>query len=178
MEVKLHAFDEYLGGRDFDELVFTHFCEEIKAQHKLDIRSNKKASFKLRTACEKENTGKPFGLGFCLVSGSKYYSGISCKKNCSKQLVLSKMKKMLSANAEAPYNIECIMEDIDVKGMIKREQLEELSKPIIEKFKALLQQVRPSHMTAAYWVLSVTCESVLRAAQGRTHCMPLWHAHH
>jgi len=103
MEVKLHAFDEYLGGRDFDELVFTHFCEEIKAQHKLDIRSNKKASFKLRTACEK-------------------------------------MKKMLSANAEAPYNIECIMEDIDVKGMIKREQLEELSKPIIEKFKALLQQ--------------------------------------
>ena len=25
------------------------------------------------------------------------------------------MKKMLSANAEAPYNIECIMEDVDVK---------------------------------------------------------------
>jgi len=53
MEVKLHAFDEDLGGRNFDELVFDHFCEEIKAKHKLDIRSNKKASFKLRTACEK-----------------------------------------------------------------------------------------------------------------------------
>lgn len=25
------------------------------------------------------------------------------------------MKKMLSANAEAPYNIECIMDDVDVK---------------------------------------------------------------
>ena len=53
MVVKLHAFDADLGGRNFDELVFEHFCDEIKEKNKIDIRSNKKASFKLRTACEK-----------------------------------------------------------------------------------------------------------------------------
>lgn len=49
-----------------------------QAKNKIEIRSNKKAAFKLRVACEKA-------------------------------------KKMLSANAEAPINIECIMEDTDVR---------------------------------------------------------------
>lgn len=53
MTVKLHAFDSDLGGRNFDELIFEHFCDEIKEKFKIDIRSNKKASFKLRTACER-----------------------------------------------------------------------------------------------------------------------------
>eukprot|EP01018_Ginkgo_biloba_P010427 Gb_20168 [translate_table: standard] len=46
-----------------------------------------------------------------------------------------KLKKVLSANAEAPLNIECLMEEKDVRGFIKREEFEKLSSTLLEKFK-------------------------------------------
>ncbi|CAI9783909.1 unnamed protein product [Fraxinus pennsylvanica] len=54
-----------------------------------------------------------------------------------------KLKKVLSANPEAPLNIECLMEEKDVKGFIKREDFEELSSELLERIsipcrKALL----------------------------------------
>ena len=53
MQIRSHAWDKNLGGRDFDEALYDHFCVEFQAKNKIDIRSNKKASFKLRTAVEK-----------------------------------------------------------------------------------------------------------------------------
>ncbi|KAK4491938.1 hypothetical protein RD792_002720 [Penstemon davidsonii] len=55
-----------------------------------------------------------------------------------------KLKKVLSANAEAPLNIECLMEEKDVKGFIKREDFEKLSSELMERIsvpcrKALLE---------------------------------------
>ncbi|CAA2989882.1 heat shock 70 kDa 16, partial [Olea europaea subsp. europaea] len=44
-----------------------------------------------------------------------------------------KMKKVLSANPEAPLNIECLMEEKDVKGFIKREDFEKLSSELLER---------------------------------------------
>ena len=38
-----------------------------------------------------------------------------------------KTKKVLSANPQAPINIECFMEDIDVKSMINRDDFLEAS---------------------------------------------------
>uniref|UniRef100_A0A0V0IUZ7 Putative heat shock 70 kDa protein 16-like n=1 Tax=Solanum chacoense TaxID=4108 RepID=A0A0V0IUZ7_SOLCH len=54
-----------------------------------------------------------------------------------------KLKKVLSANPEAPLNIECLMDEKDVKGFIKREDFEKLSSDLLEKIsipcrKALL----------------------------------------
>lgn len=46
-----------------------------------------------------------------------------------------KMKKILSANPIAPLNIECLMDEKDVRGVMKREDFEELAKPILEKVK-------------------------------------------
>jgi heat shock protein 4 len=46
-----------------------------------------------------------------------------------------KMKKVLSANPEAPLNIECLMDEKDVRGFIKRDQFEALSAPILERVK-------------------------------------------
>ena len=46
-------WDRNLGGRDFDEVLFDHFVEEFDAKYKIDIRSNKRASFRLRLAVEK-----------------------------------------------------------------------------------------------------------------------------
>jgi heat shock protein 4 len=44
-----------------------------------------------------------------------------------------KLKKILSANSNAPISIESLMNDIDVKSSLKREELEELIKPLLEK---------------------------------------------
>ncbi|GAB7359114.1 hypothetical protein MBLNU230_g5183t1 [Neophaeotheca triangularis] len=46
---------------------------------------------------------------------------------------LEKLKKVLSANAMAPFSIEALMNDVDVNAMLKREELEELVKPLLEK---------------------------------------------
>lgn len=50
-----------------------------------------------------------------------------------------KLKKVLSANAMAPINIESLMNDVDVRGMLKREELEELMKPLLERATAPLE---------------------------------------
>lgn len=44
-----------------------------------------------------------------------------------------KLKKVLSANAEAPLNIECLMDEKDVRGFIKREDFEKLSSDLFER---------------------------------------------
>ncbi|KAL9634736.1 MAG: hypothetical protein Q9164_003912 [Protoblastenia rupestris] len=51
-----------------------------------------------------------------------------------------KMKKILSANAQAPISIESLMNDIDVSGMLKRSELEELLQPLLERATAPVEQ--------------------------------------
>ncbi|KAL4310336.1 hypothetical protein GQ457_01G049460 [Hibiscus cannabinus] len=49
------------------------------------------------------------------------------------RVACEKMKKILSANAEAPLNIECLMDEKDVKGFIKREEFENLASNLLER---------------------------------------------
>ncbi|MFS7992361.1 putative Heat shock protein 70 family [Helianthus anomalus] len=51
-----------------------------------------------------------------------------------------KLKKVLSANPEAPMNIECLMDDKDVRGFIKRDDFEQISTPILERVKKPLEK--------------------------------------
>ncbi|KAF8393340.1 hypothetical protein HHK36_021582 [Tetracentron sinense] len=51
-----------------------------------------------------------------------------------------KLKKMLSANPMAPLNIECLMDEKDVRGFIKREEFEQISVPILERVKRPLEK--------------------------------------
>ncbi|KAF6168062.1 hypothetical protein GIB67_011447 [Kingdonia uniflora] len=51
-----------------------------------------------------------------------------------------KLKKVLSANAEAPLNIECLMDEKDVKGFIKREEFENLSSGLLERVRVPCNQ--------------------------------------
>lgn len=53
---------------------------------------------------------------------------------------VEKLKKVLSANAGAPINIESLMNDVDVRGFLKREELEELVKPLLERATVPLEQ--------------------------------------
>ena len=51
-----------------------------------------------------------------------------------------KMKKILSANAQAPISIESLMNDVDVSGMLKREDLEQLVQPLLDRATVPLEQ--------------------------------------
>jgi heat shock protein 4 len=53
---------------------------------------------------------------------------------------VEKLKKVLSANAVAPINIESLMNDVDVRGQLKREEMEELLKPLLERSVVPLEQ--------------------------------------
>ncbi|XP_038898986.1 heat shock 70 kDa protein 16 isoform X1 [Benincasa hispida] len=96
MRIMSHTYDRDLGGRDFDDVLFSHFVAEFKKNYDIDVNSNVKASIRLRAACEK-------------------------------------LKKVLSANLEAPLNIECLMDEKDVKGFIKREEFEKLASSLLER---------------------------------------------
>ncbi|KAL5576408.1 hypothetical protein UlMin_018107 [Ulmus minor] len=51
-----------------------------------------------------------------------------------------KLKKVLSANPEAPLNIECLMDEKDVRGFIKRDEFEQISIPTLERAKRPLEK--------------------------------------
>ena len=103
LKILSHSYDQSLGGRDFDEVLFDYFVEKFKEEYKINVRGNARACLRLRAACEK-------------------------------------LKKVLSANAVAPLNIECLMDEKDVKGIMKREDFEQISAPILERVRAPLQK--------------------------------------
>jgi heat shock protein 4 len=51
-----------------------------------------------------------------------------------------KLKKVLSANAQANINIESVMDDQDVKGIMKRDELEELMAPLLARATKPIEQ--------------------------------------
>lgn len=51
-----------------------------------------------------------------------------------------RMKKVLSANAVAPLNIESVMNDIDVHTIVKRDAFEESIKPYLDRVTAPIEQ--------------------------------------
>lgn len=53
---------------------------------------------------------------------------------------VEKLKKILSANSAAPLNIESLMDDKDVRAMLKRDELEALVKPLLERATVPLEQ--------------------------------------
>lgn len=51
-----------------------------------------------------------------------------------------RLKKVLSANALAPLNVESLMDDIDVSSQLKREEFEALVAPLLERVTVPLEQ--------------------------------------
>lgn len=103
LKILSHSFDQSLGGRDFDEVLFQHFAQKFKEEYKIDVYQNARACLRLRAACEK-------------------------------------LKKILSANPGAPLNIECLMDEKDVRGFMNRDEFEQLSVSILERVKKPLEK--------------------------------------
>lgn len=51
-----------------------------------------------------------------------------------------KLKKVLSANAQAPLSVESLMDDTDVRAMMTREELELMVKPLLDRLTVPLEQ--------------------------------------
>jgi len=51
-----------------------------------------------------------------------------------------KLKKILSANSQAPMNIESLMNDVDVSAMVTREEFEAMIEPLLSRVHAPLEQ--------------------------------------
>ncbi|GAB4818888.1 hypothetical protein N2152v2_005934 [Parachlorella kessleri] len=103
LQVLSNAWDRDLGGRDFDKVLFEHFVNEFNTKYKLDVKSQLRARFRLRLACEK-------------------------------------LKKILSANSEAPINVESLQNDVDASGMMTRDVFEEMSKPVLDRLLVPVQK--------------------------------------
>ncbi|KAM3586488.1 adenyl-nucleotide exchange factor sse1, variant 2 [Umbelopsis sp. WA50703] len=88
LTVRGTAYDRHFGGRNFDQVIVEKLAAEFKEKYKIDVFTNNKALFRLRTAAEK-------------------------------------CKKVLSANPQAPVNIESIMDDKDVGTIVNRADFEE-----------------------------------------------------
>ncbi|KAK9462286.1 heat shock protein 70 family [Lipomyces oligophaga] len=53
---------------------------------------------------------------------------------------VERMKKILSANASAPLNVESVMNDVDVSSVLQRAELEELVKPLLDRMVVPLEK--------------------------------------
>ncbi|XP_023742906.1 heat shock 70 kDa protein 16 isoform X1 [Lactuca sativa] len=51
-----------------------------------------------------------------------------------------KLKKILSANAEAPLSIDCLIDDKDLNGFIRREEFEKLSAKLLQRVSDVCQE--------------------------------------
>ncbi|KAK0619883.1 heat shock protein 70 family [Immersiella caudata] len=55
------------------------------------------------------------------------------------QAAAEKAKKILSANQQAPVNIESLMNDIDVRAMVTRQEFEAMVEPVLARVDATLE---------------------------------------
>nr|GFB34730.1 heat shock 70 kDa protein 16 [Tanacetum cinerariifolium] len=53
MNILAHTYDQNLGGRDFDEVLFKYFAAQFKKECNIDVYSNARTCIRLRASCEK-----------------------------------------------------------------------------------------------------------------------------
>lgn len=100
----------------------------------------------ISTACDRHFGGRNFDKAIVdhFAKEFKEKFKIDINENPKARLRVAaaceKLKKVLSANASAPINIESLMNDVDVRGFLKREELEELVKPLLQKSIGPLEQ--------------------------------------
>ncbi|KAK5072911.1 adenyl-nucleotide exchange factor sse1 [Lithohypha guttulata] len=92
---------------------------------------------------------------------------------------VEKLKKILSANSSAPLNIESLMDDKDVRAVLKREELEELVKPLLERVTVPLEQalaeakLKPEDLDAIEMVGGCTRVPAIKDAIAKFYGRPL-----
>ncbi|KAK5118780.1 Heat shock protein hsp88 [Meristemomyces frigidus] len=100
----------------------------------------------ISTACDRHFGGRNFDKAlidhFRAEFKEKFKIDIfeNAKAKVRVAAAVEKVKKILSANAGAPLNIESLMNDVDVRGFLKREELEDLVRPLLDRATVPLEQ--------------------------------------
>ncbi|KAI0387460.1 heat shock protein Hsp88 [Hypomontagnella monticulosa] len=98
------------------------------------------------TAYDRHFGGRDFNLAlvnhFAKEFKGKYRIDITTnpKAMVRVEAAAEKLKKILSANQQAPMNIESLMNDIDVTAMITRQEFEALVEPLLNRATVPLEQ--------------------------------------
>lgn len=98
------------------------------------------------TACDRHFGGRDFNLAlvkhFQKEFLGKYKIDITTNPKAMVRVDagVEKLKKILSANQQAPLNIESLMNDVDVSAMITRPEFEALVEPVLAKATAPIEQ--------------------------------------
>ncbi|KAI1638664.1 heat shock protein Hsp88 [Biscogniauxia mediterranea] len=98
------------------------------------------------TACDRHFGGREFNLAlvnhFKKEFKGKYHIDISTnpKALARVEAAAEKLKKVLSANQQAPMNIESLMNDVDVQALVTRQEFEAFVEPLLNRVTAPLEQ--------------------------------------
>ncbi len=132
MVVKAHAWDRDLGGRDLDDLLFGALAAEFKVGARVCnvcvarvcvclMRVYIPTNHPTANTCPPPT---PPATPALPKNNRKAKSKLDIRQNakaCFKlRLQCEKLKKTLSANPEAPINVECLMDDVDFRAHVTR----------------------------------------------------------
>merc|ERR1740138_1169736 len=98
------------------------------------------------TACDRHFGGRDFDMILAKHFAAEWkekhnIDALSNKKAMYRLLTAAeKTKKVLSANPSAPINIECFMDDIDVKGMMDRSEMLEVAEPFLARLDVIMKE--------------------------------------
>lgn len=98
------------------------------------------------TACDRHLGGRDFDKAlldhFAKEFLGKYKIDIRTNPKAMTRVLAAaeKLKKILSANQQAPLNIESLMNDVDVRAMVTRQEFEALVEPVLNRVTAPLEQ--------------------------------------
>ena len=99
----------------------------------------------LGTSCDRNLGGRDFDQAlvehYIKEFDKKYKLDIksSAKAVFRLRVGAEKVKKILSANSSAPFNVECLLDDKDVSALVQRADFEEMCGPLVERLIPPLQ---------------------------------------
>ncbi|OTA58339.1 heat shock protein Hsp88 [Hypoxylon sp. EC38] len=123
------------------------FVDIGHADYSVSIVEFKKGELAVKsTAYDRHFGGRDFNLAlvnhFHKEFKGKYRIDITTnpKAMVRVEAAAEKLKKILSANQQAPMNIESLMNDVDVTAMITRQEFEALVEPLLNRVTVPLEQ--------------------------------------
>mmetsp|Transcript_73751 Transcript_73751/g.240188 ORF Transcript_73751/g.240188 Transcript_73751/m.240188 type:complete len:831 (-) Transcript_73751:101-2593(-) len=111
---------------------------------------------KLTVVCERSDKVGGRELDECLMRSfaADFKKKVGCDPLSTKKSLfkledaVQKTKKVLSANIEAPVNVECLMEEEDFAGSMNRDDLERMCAPAIERVIKVLEDAKTAAQAA------------------------------
>jgi hypothetical protein len=151
LQVLSNAWDRDLGGRNFDQVLFNHFVKCVRGRcrpmHAVNCQGPamqptaarywgilqlhcvpRPPPLPPRTPTPHTHPGQPHR-----EFQERYKIDVRGNMRACHRLRMGceKMKKVLTTNPEAPISVECIMNDVDVQGVIARDVFEEEARDVL-----------------------------------------------